>query len=1466
MRITTPLSLFFIFLSFSSLNAQLFINEWMAINNDVIADNADEYDDWIEIYNAGLVDVDLADYYITDDLSDPTLWQIPDTNPSLTTVPAGGFLLLWADKDSDQGAHHVDFKLSAGGETIALFLPDGSTVVDQVLFGPQNSNISFGRSTDGSGLFQLFTDPTPGTSNNMSGSATTYTGIITIPVIQSSDDAEEPVGQPFTSINESILNIVNDWSGDQTVGVRFQNIPLEPGATISKSYIQFTTGFPGASVGVCDLTVRGESSINALTFDESAQNISSRLTTATAANWLPEEWNAFDEAGEKQQTPDLSEIIDEIISLPGWAADNSMAFIFNGSGLRVPWAFDGNPNFAPRLHIESEFPTPTTAVENLFINEIAARGTDYGDEAGECDDWLELYNGGIDAIDIGGLFLTDDLDNLTKWQISQPLSIPAGGFATLWVDNDEEQGGLHANFSLSGAGESVALVQILNNDITIIDSITFGDMPFKGSFGRSNDGGSAWQNFGEITPGANNNNAADWLDLPQVSLASGAYNGMQEVTISHADIDATIYYSLDGSEPDISSAVYTGPISIIENTSLVAKAFKLGFTPSLSTRASYLLDEDLSLPAVYINTDPANFFDDSIGVYVEGTNGITGFCSAFPANWNQPWERPINLSMMKDAGDAVFSVNAGISIGGGCSRTYAMKSLNISLREKKYGDRRINYPLYEGRDHQNYQRLKLRNSGQDYLRMAYRDGLLHTLLWDKVDLELQAFQPSVVYLNGEFWGLHNIRELYVDEFFDAVYDVNPNKIDIIKNPNLPWQEIKKGSDAEYNELYEFLENNDFSIDANYQHADSLIDINEFTNYWAVMIYMANADWPANNIIVWKEKKVGEKWRYAVMDTDGSTSNGFDPNTEANFNTLEFATDDMSQSWPNHSNSTLAFRRLIENPQFRNEYIQRTCSFIHLIYDAERVSSYSDSIQNMLTPYIDQHIAKYGFDNAVGGNTFSWNAWISNFKQFFVDRPDFFRGFIDSHFNLNGTYELTLNYNQNTGGTVVVNTNEMETPYNYTGLYFKDIPLQVKAIPKPNYEFLYWLETGETEPTINFFSTNDAVLTPIFQIDVNLGADTSVCAGGEIQLDATIPGCTDCSYLWSDGSTDASIVVMPSGTTTYSVSVTDISGTPGTDEITVSIFPSPQSEATSNDVACPGGINGSIDLTVSSGSMPYTYLWNMGADVEDPLDLPAASYAVTVTDANGCTDVLQDIVINAPDDFEVSTTADSTDCANGNEGAIDLFVDGGTGPYMYNWSNGSTAQNISNLTSGTYTVTITDNNNCTTTTSEEVAEPALLDATFTTTIPSPGDNDGSIEATPIGGTPPYTITWFNGTTGPIISGLPLGIYSVTITDANGCSYQEVIDFFPTATTEPVGLQYFEIRPNPAIEYFTGSLLFKNQTEFVFEMYNAVGQLVQSSRHNAKQLDISVDLKQFAAGLYLVRIKTDDGSALRKLLVE
>lgn len=141
------------------------INEFLASNDSCYADEFGEFDDWIEIYNAGNIPADLGGLYITDDLGDLTAWQIPDTDPDLTTIFPGGFLLLWADKEPEQGILHVDIKLDADGEDIGLVSDDGTTILDSYTFGHQTTDVSEGRLPDGEDNWQFFDVPTPGASN-----------------------------------------------------------------------------------------------------------------------------------------------------------------------------------------------------------------------------------------------------------------------------------------------------------------------------------------------------------------------------------------------------------------------------------------------------------------------------------------------------------------------------------------------------------------------------------------------------------------------------------------------------------------------------------------------------------------------------------------------------------------------------------------------------------------------------------------------------------------------------------------------------------------------------------------------------------------------------------------------------------------------------------------------------------------------------------------------------------------------------------------------------------------------------------------------------------------------------------------------------------------------------------------------------------------------------------------------------
>ncbi|MBK7966563.1 MAG: SprB repeat-containing protein [Bacteroidetes bacterium] len=274
-----------------------------------------------------------------------------------------------------------------------------------------------------------------------------------------------------------------------------------------------------------------------------------------------------------------------------------------------------------------------------------------------------------------------------------------------------------------------------------------------------------------------------------------------------------------------------------------------------------------------------------------------------------------------------------------------------------------------------------------------------------------------------------------------------------------------------------------------------------------------------------------------------------------------------------------------------------------------------------------------------------------------------------------------------------------------------------------------------------------------------------------------PGYT---YLWNTGSSSQSISGLAAGT--YTVTVTDILFCSRTFSVTVGNSGSPQSSlVTSTPASCFSGADGSLDISVTGGTPNYTYSWSNGATTQDINLLSAGTYTVTVTDQNFCVNT-NSFVVTQPTIISLSATPSSVLCNGGSTGSIDLTVSGGTPTYTYLWSNGATNQDPTGLIAGTYTVTVTDINSCTRTQSFVVTQPTALSASTSSTQSGCLLSTGSASVSPSGGTPNYTFLWNTGATTQNINSIPAGTYTVTVTDANGCT--AVRNVSVTSTNAPV----------------------------------------------------------------------------------
>ena len=911
-----------------------------------------------------------------------------------------------------------------------------------------------------------------------------YLARIVIPINSGLDDVEErPDGSIYAHSSDIELSYDHE-NGNQKIGLRFQNLPLERGATIVKAYLQFRADETGSDPA--NLTIRASQEDNASPFTYADFTVSQRNLTAAGVQWELAPWLNQGEQDEDQRSPDLRLVISEIINREGWEAGNALAFVITGNGTRTAEAYESGPNLAARLVLEVELPIPSEPITGLYINELMAANASYLDEFGEADDWVELYNSSAESINIGGLYLTDDFDKPDKWQIALPQEVPAGGFVVLWADDDDEQGGLHTSFKLSADGEEVGLFQKLGDDFLELDAISFEAMSIDISYGRLTDGGSEWGYFVDYSPAMSNNGAAQFLDVEVgFSLDDGIYLGQQTLSLSVPDAAASIHYTLDGKTPSIDDPLYDNPILLTTSTVVSARAFKPGFVGKQTTTGVYLIDESNDLFQLNIQLDPKYLWDEETGMYVKGTNGITGFCSEEPRNWNQDWEYPGQVTLFEADGRKAFKVNAGVKIGGGCSRGSKMKSFNFFLRKGQYGDEKVEYRLFEQLDIDEFKRFKVRNGGNDFNQMLFRDAAIHELVRGQMDMDIMAYRPVIVYLNGTYWGVYGLREFFNEDYIASHHEVDDENLDMITNPFAPWGEVKEGEGASFEALQEFIAENDLVDPSNYQTVADQIDINEFLNYFITQVYMANYDWPANNMEIWRDRD-GGKWRWLFYDLDATTNYGQWSVSFPNSNTLDHATTTGGPTWPNGPQSTLFLRKLLENPTFQSEFIQRVCSYIQLVFASSRADAIVQRIQSQLEPQMERHISRWnnnfwewGGSNPSGGSVAAWKNFINNFKQFFEERPDFMYSHVAGYFGLDDRIELTINYDAETPGEVVFHSNNFKIPYQYQGSYFSGVPIRILAIPKPGYTFLKWKETEETDPEIFYTAVENDTLTPLF---------------------------------------------------------------------------------------------------------------------------------------------------------------------------------------------------------------------------------------------------------------------------------------------------------------------------------------------------------------------------------------------------
>ncbi len=627
------------------------------------------------------------------------------------------------------------------------------------------------------------------------------------------------------------------------------------------------------------------------------------------------------------------------------------------------------------------------------------------------------------------------------------------------------QAGNQAPFKVSASKETIYLFK----NTILADSIAFEDLPQDVSIGRARNETKSTVYFTSPTFGKENSvivYTPKTLSKPVVSVAGGVYSKNQVIIIYSPDNNTQIYYTTDGSIPTENSKLYTAPISVSTSTILKYRAYKSGYVPSDVVTHSYIIFKRTHrLPIVSITYNHNDFFDPKTGIYVLGPNAQSDPPN-FGANFWQDWERPCHVEVFHPDGTTVFSHNLGVKIAGNWSRANPQKSLKFYARDK-YGDEAIEYQIFKDKPIYSFQSFILRNSGNDNCNTHMRDGAIQSLCRN-MGIDYQAYQPAVVYMNGQYWGILNFREKINKDFITGNHGIPLESFAILANVDEPVY----GDIQNFRDLYAFISNNDISIPANYERVKQDLDIDNYIKYNVIEMFAVNEDWPGNNVKAWREYGSQGKWRYILYDLDFGF--GIWDANKVYRNMLTFAlTNDESIGWPNPPWSTLMLRKLTQNQEFNALFLNHVADRLNTTFHPDSISRHIDSLKNLIINELSYHATRWN------ANSDDMYANILGMKEFGKNRGAIMRQHFEEYFNTGGSYPLTITSSHSNPGRIHVNTIDI-TKFPWSGLYFNNNTITLTAIPAPGYTFVTWQgAVVSTNPTITLTKNSATSVHAVF---------------------------------------------------------------------------------------------------------------------------------------------------------------------------------------------------------------------------------------------------------------------------------------------------------------------------------------------------------------------------------------------------
>ena len=599
----------------------------------------------------------------------------------------------------------------------------------------------------------------------------------------------------------------------------------------------------------------------------------------------------------------------------------------------------------------------------------------------------------------------------------------------------------HASFKVDKDGGALYFV---NAESAILDSVRFGAVPTGASWSR--DGAGKW---GFATPSPYGNTLgevfAEQVQVAEVNIPpSGFYSSAVTATFP-----AGTRCEQGGTEPTANSPVVQTTLTINATTVLRCRTYANGSYPSEEINRTYVFESQPSLAAIFVTTDPLSMFNPDSGLYMTG-NGAAMMDPKKGANFWSNRELPVYVEMFEPGKPKTpaFGIKGDYKITGQYSRAKEKKSFAITMREE-YGEKRLKYTLFpDYPELKKFKAFSLRNfgnnSGDDYLR-----DRLGPSMTEGLGVDYQRGRYVIVYYNGKYYGIHDLRERNNEYYYETKYGYDPNDIDLVATTSSGTNEAAAGSAADYKSMIDWLQSNDLKSDANYQKIANQVDIDNFMNYMQAEMFVNNSDWPHNNLKKWRVASQKSKWKWFMYDVDFgfgvsyNTQNGnvfsYVTNTSGTqgmggFNFGDFGGDwgggmggdfgggnwgggmggqqpQMAAANGGISEHTILIYRLLENENFKNAFINRFSVLLSMNFSSERLLKRINELQSQVESEMTRDQQFWNYSASTMSNA------LQTIKSFAQSRQAKVREQMESYFTLGTSVEMTLT--SQGSGTILV---------------------------------------------------------------------------------------------------------------------------------------------------------------------------------------------------------------------------------------------------------------------------------------------------------------------------------------------------------------------------------------------------------------------------------------------------------------